>query len=186
MSSTSSLGSGRKTGIFVQMGSPLYRLLNQINDAAKAGLDLIAIGMAVALPAICASLAMENGRAQRDEYKDWCAANLTSQKFTGITPDQLYSWRCGVLHQGRFDDIRHGGLSRVIFVPPGGAKITDCNVRGAYLYGVVEFCRNMSDAAFQWFETHKEDAVVQRNAERLMQYYPNGLPGYVVGTTVVA
>ena len=168
------------------MGSPLYPLLNQINDAAENGLHLIAIGMAVALPAICASLAMENGRAQRDEYKAWCAENLSSQKFTGITPDELYSWRCGVLHQGRFDDIRHEGLSRVIFVPPGGAKFTDCNVRGAYLYGVVEFCRNMSEAAFQWFEANKDNPIVKANATRMMQYYPNGLPGYVEGGTVLA
>ena len=30
--------------------SPLYMLLNQINAAAQNGLDLLAIGMAVALP----------------------------------------------------------------------------------------------------------------------------------------
>lgn len=168
------------------MGSPLYPLLNQINSAAEGGLHLIAIGMAVALPAICASLAMEDGRSGGKEYKDCCVANLTSRKFSAITPEELYSMRCGVPHQARFGDIPHKGVSRVIFVPPGDAKFANCTVKGAYLYGVVEFCRNMSEAAFQWLEANKDDPIVKANAQRIMQYYPNGLPGYVEGGTVLA
>lgn len=167
------------------MGSPLYPLLNQINDAAEGGLHLVAIGMAVALPAICASLAQEDGRSQGKEYKDWCAANLSTGPFSLVTPDDLYSMRCGVLHQGRYDALPHN-VTRVIFIPPGDSTFTNCMVRGAYLYGVIEFCRNMSEAAFQWFEANKDDPIVKANAERMMQYYPNGIPPYVEGGTVLA
>ena len=110
-----------------QDSAPLYPLLNQINAAAANGLHLIAIGMASALPTICASLAAENGRAGGTEYKAWCAANLTGAEFSYVTPEDLYSIRCGVLHQGRFGDLKHS-VARVIFTPPGGISMTNYQI----------------------------------------------------------
>ena len=165
--------------------SPLYSLLNQINVAAGSGLHLIAVGMAVALPAICASLKREDGRSQRREYKDWCAENLTGPEFSFVTPDDLYSMRCGVLHQGRYGDLQHN-VSRVIFTPPGGASFVNCQVNDAYIYGVSEFCRNMCDAAYRWYENNKSDPIVEANTKRMMQYYMQGLPPYISGMPVIA
>lgn len=163
----------------------LYQLLNQINAAAENGLHLLAIGMAVALPAICASLSMENGRAQGEEYKDWCRANLAGPNFSYVTAEDLYSMRCGVLHSGRFGDLKHS-VERVLFVPPGMSSFTNCKAGEAYLYGVKEFCRNVCDAAFRWHEAHKDDPIVSANMARMMQYYPNGFPPYFGGSMVIA
>lgn len=168
-----------------QTRSPLYPLLNQINAAASVGLHLIAVGMAVALPAICASLSMEDGRSQGKEYKDWCAANLTGPEFSFVTPADLYSMRCGVLHQGRYGDLRHN-VSRVVFTPPGHASFTNCQINDAYLYGVVEFCKNMCDAAYVWYEANKANPIIEANIKRMMQYYPEGFAPYVVGMPVIA
>ena len=165
--------------------SPLYDLLNQINRAANGGLHLIAIGMAVALPAICASLSQQDGRSPGKEYKDWCAANLTGPKFSFVTPDDLYSMRCGVLHQGRYGDLQHN-VSRVVFALPEGASFTNCKVNDAYIYGVVEFCRNMCGAAYRWLEANKTDKIVQTNIKRMMQYYPDGLIPHIAGIAVIA
>jgi len=174
-----------RTDLPAQIPSPLYPLLNQINAAASGGLHLIAIGMAVALPAICASLAMENGRSQGKEYKDWCAANLTGPEFSFVTPDDLYSMRCGVLHQGRYGDLQHN-VARVVFAPPNGASFTNCKFDDAYIYGVVEFCKNLCDAAFKWHEANKADPIVVANSKRMMQYYPEGLAPYIIGMPVIA
>jgi hypothetical protein len=165
--------------------SPLYPLLNQINEAATNGLHLIAIGMASALPTICASLAAEDGRAGGKEYKDWCKANLTSSFFNFVTAEDLYSIRCGVLHQGRFGDLQHN-VARVIFTPPGGSSFTNCRSDDAYIYGVVEFCKNMCDAAYKWHEANRSNPVIEANSKRMMQYYPQGLPPYIGGRMVIA
>lgn len=110
--------------------SPLYPLLNQINTAAANGLHLVAIGMAVSLPAICASLAQEDGRSGGVEFKEWCAANLMGPNFSFVTPDDIYSMRCGVLHQGRYGGLQHN-VARVIFAPPSGLGITNCKMNDA-------------------------------------------------------
>jgi hypothetical protein len=173
-------------GLLEQEPSPLYPLLDQINAAADAGLHLIAIGMAVALPAICASLSMEDGRSRGKEYTDWCAANLTGREFAHVTPADLYSMRCGVLHQGRYGDLQHNNVARVIFTPPGGVSFTNCLINDAYVYGVVEFCKNMCDAARKWYEANRADPIIKANSQRMMQYRPQGLAPYIVGMPVIA
>lgn len=163
--------------------SPLYGLLNQINQAAKGGLHLVAISMAVALPDICASLISEDGRTSPDRYKEWCRANLA---FNFLTPEDLYSMRCGVLHNGRFGDMKHN-VARVVFVPPmeNGNQVADCRSNDAFLYSVVPFCETVTKAVFDWLEQNREDPFVKVNIERLMQYR-NGLPPHIVGAEVIA
>ena len=165
--------------------SPLYALLHQINAAASNGMHLVAIGMAVSLPAICASLSRADGRSGGVEFKDWCAANLTGTNFTFVTPEDLYSMRCGVLHQGRYGDLTHN-VARVIFTPPGGLSFTNCKMNDAYVYGVVEFCQNVCEAAYVWYEANKQNPIIKANSERMMQYYPQGLAPYVAGMAVIA
>jgi hypothetical protein len=164
---------------------PLYALLDQINKAAKGDFPFLAIAMTVALPDICVSLASSDGRSgDRPRYKDWCEANLGA-KFGYVTADDLYSMRCGVLHTGRFGDLKHR-VARVIFALPKGGGIVNSTVNDAYIYDVVSFCENFTRAVAVWFEKHKNDATVQANLPRLMQYYPQGLAPYVVGFPVIA
>ncbi|NTJ63557.1 hypothetical protein G6M50_37985 [Agrobacterium rhizogenes] len=165
-------------------GSPLYPLLNEINNAAQNGMPLIAVAMSVALPDICASLAAADGRTSGQAYKAWCNANLPQDKFSYITSDDLYSMRCGVLHQGRFGDMQHN-VGRVIFGLPGNMTFQNCVLNDAYFYSVPEFCKNICDAVYAWFEANKTDANIQANLPRLMQYR-NGFPPYVEGFTVLA
>ena len=165
--------------------SPLYDLLNQINEAANHGLPLLAIGMAVALPDICVSLSSEDGRSDGKRYKEWCAANLPSDQFSYVTPKDLYSMRCGVLHNGRFGDMQHE-VKSVIFTLPSGVSFTNCRSNDVYLYGVVEFCKNLCDAAYRWHQSVKDNPIVQENAKRLMQIHPNGISPHIVGMPVIA
>jgi hypothetical protein len=167
-------------------GSPLYPLLNEINTAASKGLPFLAVAMTVALPDICVSLASENGRTNGEKYRAWCEANLPKEPFSFVTPDDLWSMRCGVLHNGRFGDLKHN-VARVIFALPGGpATFVNCQANDAYIYSVVDFCRHFTEAVYRWFEANRNDPTIQANLPRLMQYRPNGLKPYIGGVTVLA
>ena len=166
------------------MGSPLYSLLNEINRAAASGLPLLAVSMTVALPDICVSLASSDGRTDRERYKKWCADNL-GPEFGYLTPEDLWSMRCGVLHNGRFGDLKHN-VQRVIFALPGQPTWQNGSLGDAYFYSAVEFCKNFTDAVFDWFEKNRADPTIQANIPRLMQYRQGGFPPYVRGMTVLA
>jgi hypothetical protein len=169
-----------------QSESPLYPLLNEINTSASSGLPLIALGMTFALPDICVSLSSEDGRTDGVRYKKWCDDNLDPEKFSFVTSEDLYSMRCGILHNGRFGDLKHN-VGRVIFVPPPHAKsFANNKAEDAYLYGVVDFCRNFTDAVFDWFEASRDNHIIKMNLPRLMQYREEGLSPYISGVTVLA
>lgn len=93
--------------------------------------------------------------------------------------------RCGVLHNGRFGDLKHN-VGRVIFALPGQGTFVNCQANDAYIYSVVDFCRNFTNAVYRWFEANREDEILKANLPRLMQYRPNGLAPYMVGMTVLA
>lgn len=167
-----------------ETGSPLYPLLNEINKAAESGMPFIAVAMAVALPDICSALASPDGRTGPRQYKQWCKDNL-GDEFSYVSPDDLYSMRCGILHQGRFGDLQHQ-VGRVIFALPGGATFTNCLFNDAYFYSVTDFCGNFTNAVYRWYEANKNDEQIQKNLPSLMQYREHGFPPYVVGVTVLA
>jgi hypothetical protein len=140
--------------------------------------------MAVALPDMCVSLSETNGRTSAEKYKEWCRDNL-GPEFSFLTPEDLYSIRCGVLHNGRFGDLKHN-VARVIFALPNGAVVLQDNIiNDAYIYSAVEFCRNLTRAVFEWCEAHQADAIVQANLPRLVQYRRGGLRPYILGVDLL-
>ncbi|QBK32134.1 hypothetical protein [Roseitalea porphyridii] len=172
--------------IMEKSSSPLYPLLNEINTAAENGLPFLAVAMTVALPDICASLDSEDGRTNGERYKAWCQNNLPWDRLSFVTPDDLWSMRCGVLHNGRFGDMKHS-VARVIFtLPDSGFTFTNSRMNDAYVYSVVDFCRVFTDAVYRWFEANQDDETVVANLPRLMQYREGGLSPYIVGATVLA
>ncbi|RXR28768.1 hypothetical protein [Sphingobium fluviale] len=165
--------------------APLNRLLVEINMAAKSGMYLTAISMTVALPDICASLESEDGRTSAARYKEWCKLNL-GQGFSNVTPEDLYSMRCGVLHNGRFGDLKHS-VARIIFTPPGNNSVfTDCKINDAYFYSILEFCGLFTLQVLTWSKNNYDNPVVLKNLDRMMQYRPDGLAPYVKGMAVIA
>lgn len=169
-----------------QIPHPLNAILNQINLAASTGLHLIAISMAVSVPAICASLSNDNGRSNGRDYKQWWEENLDFENdFSFIKPEDLYSLRCGLLHSGNSSNLPHG-VDRVIFVPKGPMQIKSCLAFGAYLYDVELFCKTLCTAAHLWLNRSMDDEYVKKNSESLITYHPEGMPPYVVGYPVIA
>lgn len=157
--------------------NPLAGLLKQIDSAATAGFHLVAIGMAVALPDICVSLASADGRSDAIRYKQWCTDNLVGMhnSFNGISPEDFYSFRCGMVHNGRFGELKHG-IERIAFVLPGDCTFVDCRQDETYLYSVEQFCRNMCDVVSRWYIENIADPTVQSHIPRMMRYHPDGIP----------
>ncbi len=164
--------------------TPLDILTEQIVQSAELGFDLLAIGMASALPDICSSLSSEDGRSDSRKYKIWCEKYLIESYFKFITPEDLYSIRCGLLHQGRFVGLRHT-VERVIFVPKGPVSMVNCQVNGAYIYGTVEFCTNICRASQKWYDESRGDTSVINNIQHMMDYYQSGISPYIKGIRVV-
>jgi hypothetical protein len=169
----------------VRIPPPFYQLLNEINLASSRGLPLIAIAGAVALPDICVSLVSDDGRSTPDGYRAWCEENLSGDPFSFITADDLYSMRCGILHNGRLAGLKHN-VSRLIFTfPESGLAVINGKLNGAYYYSVTNFCYNITASAADWFERNKESQNLQKNLDNLMQFRMN-LPGHVVGIPIIA
>tara|TARA_R110002110_G_scaffold380710_1_gene591560 strand:- start:1125 stop:1643 length:519 start_codon:yes stop_codon:yes gene_type:complete len=168
-----------------QPPTPLDSLLVEIDTACNNGLCQLALAMTFALPDICVSLSSQDGRSTGARYVEWCKDNL-DDRFSFVTGEDLYSMRCGVLHNGRFGELKHG-VARVLFAPPNanGHIFVNNLINDAYFYGAVEFCRNFADAVRTWYGKNANDPTVKANLPRMMQYHPNGIPPYVVGTTVL-
>ena len=66
------------------------------------------------------------------------------------------------------------GAGRLVFALPEAKRFANSRINDAYVYSVESFCENFTKAVAAWFERHKNDATVQANLPRLMQYYPQG------------
>ena len=133
------------------------------------------------------SLASADGRSDGNRYKEWCLEHLSSSETIHLTGEDLWSIRCGVLHNGRFGDLKHN-VARIAFVPAAGSagNIFSGKVNDAYFCNVTEFCKNICDAVCIWYELNKGDPNVLENIPRLMQYYPQGLAPFIIGMPIIA
>ena len=174
----------RKLPAMTDSTFPLHYLLNEINKAATSGLPFLAVAMAVALPDICVSLASQDGQSNGIRYRQWCKVNL-GPRISYVTSDDLWSIRCGVLHNGRFGELKHG-VAKVIFMPSCDSTFTNSRIGDVYVYSIVEFCKNFIKTVEEWFEKNKNDATVQSNLPRLIRWHPNGIAPYVTGSPVVS
>lgn len=164
---------------------PIQAILHEIRVAVNNGLPFVAVAATLSLPDICVSLAAQDGLSSGALYRKWCDDNLPKAHFGYVTGRDLWTMRCGVLHNGRFGEIDKT-VARVIFMLPGSGGFVNCAVNDAYLYSVVEFCENFTQAVQMWADKNKNDPIVISNLNRMMQYRAGGLAPYVVGCTVIA
>lgn len=165
---------------------PLEAILREMNRAVEADLNLVGLAIAAAIPAICASLAMDDGRSNGQDYQTWCSLNLYPDKgFDYISPEELYLMRCGLLHQGRVEIAHHKkgkltpheGLKGVVFAVDG-PRMTNCVGDDRYIYSVKEFCENMAAATRGWLAKERANPIVTRNLDSMMRYRPFSAPGF--------
>lgn len=166
-------------------------ILREIERALSAQLWYAAIVLTVTLPDICASLeARPNARpdGQRARYKSWY--NKHASAMLGLSADDCWNLRCGVVHEGRYSHKgMKGNYERVAFTLPDGAGVHNI-VLQTPSYKVLSlhlpiFCQEMMDGVRVWFEKKRNDPVVQVNLERLVQVRPNGYMPYINGPNII-
>jgi hypothetical protein len=70
----------------------------------------------VVLPDICAALETKNGQTSGELYQRWCSSYWPSKR---LSPEQRWSIRCALLHQGRAVLRTGESLSYIRPAPPG-------------------------------------------------------------------
>jgi hypothetical protein len=174
-------------------------IVDEMMRATAAGLDLVALAVALTLPDICAALEAPNGRATGDRYKAWLKEALKSVRFEDRGPaggppenetDLIYNLRCSFLHQGNVQHpksdatIKFTTRSNAVVVHTGfryeKGKLVDA------IYSTPDFVRDIANSVIHWVNRKGEDEVVLRNLQKFARVRPDGLAGLISGVTIVA
>jgi hypothetical protein len=168
------------------LGHPIEPILSEIERASAANFHYLAIAVALSLPDICAALESPDGTTSKVQYKHWYDQWL-ADKYEWVTAEDIYSLRCGVIHQGSFGHSRMQ-YERVMFVVPNSQGVVFHNniLKNALALDASIFCNDMIEAVRRWYSLKKDDPNVTRNMDRLFRLHPNGLQPYVTGLPILA
>lgn len=161
-------------------------IFREIELANQSGLHYLAIALSLTVPDICCALESPNGEGGANRYKAWYLANLAS-KYPNITDTDIWSLRCGVLHQGRYGNQKLQ-YARILFtLPAKNFNFTHNNiVFDALNLDAVRFCNDIIASGRAWFTSHQNDPFVVANLPRLVQLRPNGIAPYMQGGPVIS
>lgn len=161
-------------------------LRDDIERALSAQLYYLAVVSTLGLPDICAALESADGATTGRKYQAWCDSWLIPS-YPELTSQDLYSMRCGVVHQGRLGHPKMQ-YARVLFtVPNANRNVFHRNIiNDALNLNVVMFCRDMNRTVGQWYAAKHDDANVLANLPRLVRFHEQGLAPYMVGMPLIA
>ena len=159
-------------------------LLEQIEHSIMSGSYLLGLYVSLSLPDICGALESDNGRASGAKYKSWFDKWVAPKYGESLSGEQCYSYRCGVIHQGRSTHDKLG-YSRIIFLEPNLGRTLHRNIlNDAYNIDLKIFCTDIVNSVREWLEVVKEDDNFIENNKHLMKRYENGIPPYIGGIPV--
>jgi hypothetical protein len=161
-------------------------ITDEVEKALSAGLFYLAILTALSLPDICGALESADGQTSGAKYRAWYDLWM-AKLYPEITSVDLYSLRCGVVHQGR---LGHSKMqyARVIFTIPNAQRnVFHRNIiNDALNLDAVTFCRDVIKCVSDWYAAKQNDPNVQANLPRLLRLRPNGIAPYMVGMPLIA
>lgn len=162
----------------------MNELLEQIENSINSGNYLLGLYVSLSLPDICGALESDDGRASGKKYKAWFD-KWVSPKYEGrLNGEQCYSYRCGVIHQGRSAHEKLG-YSRIIFLEPSLNRTFHNNVlNDAYNIDLKIFCTDIVSSVREWLESIKEDENYIENNKHLMKRHEDGIAPYIGGIPV--
>jgi hypothetical protein len=158
----------------------------QTHAAAHAGLQLVGLGAALAIPDMCAAMESADGRTEGARYKQWFDHHVAPRYAGFLTGEDCYMLRCSMLHQGTTQHPK-GNFARFLFTEAGGGVVMHNNVMNDALnLDVVRFVDDIVGAAVAWIATAEQTQVYKDNFPRFIQRYPQGLPPFIVGAPVIS
>src|SRR5262249_2177556 len=131
----------------------------------------------------------DDGQTSGARYKAWFDANVAGQYGGVVSGEDCYRFRCALLHQGSSQNPQ-GQYSRVIFIEPSvalqsGLMAHNNVLNDALNHDVILFWQDLVQAARAWLGRVSDSQAFQRNFDRLMRRYPDGLHPYIVGVPVI-
>jgi hypothetical protein len=165
-------------------------LLKHLRASTVANLYYLSLYAALAIPDICGAIDSSDGKASGAKYKAWFDKYVapkyrtpSGQLFTG---EDCYYFRCSALHQGSSIHPK-STYSRILFVEPGAISSTFHNniLNDALNIDVGFFCNDIVDGAERWLTEVESTTRYQTNYSKFMRRYPNGLPPYIGGVSVI-
>ena len=158
----------------------------QIDEALDAHLYYLAVVCALTMPDICSALESEDGTTTKAKYQSWCDTWLMAS-YPRLSTADLYSMRCGVVHQGKLGhpDLQY---SHILFtLPRPNAVVYHNNItQDALNLDLETFCRDMVDSVHRWYDQAKNAPYVKANLPHIVRLYPKGLPPYFVGVPLIS
>jgi len=170
----------------------MENILREIERTMEANLWYAAIALCLTIPDICCTLeAQPNARqdGQRARYQSWCRRNLPPH--LGLSGDECWALRCGVVHEGRGTNraMRHDHRAIAFTLPPQGTihnVIVDVPTGPILSLSAELFCRGVIYAARNWLSANASNSLVRSNLNRLLQPRPNAFMPLVQGPTIIA
>ena len=163
----------------------LRDFLDQIQVALRANLYFLALMGSLAIPDICGAIDSDDGEATGEKYAAWY------DKYAGsncpfLDGESCYRLRCSILHQGSTKNPR-SKFSRVIFVEPPSANLFHCNIlNDALNLDIPTFCNTLVEGALRWLSEVEGTPRFDKNYDKFIRRYPNGLPPYIAGASVIS
>lgn len=169
-------------------------MISEIERALNVRLYYLAIATALQIPDICAGLESSDGKTHPTKYKTWYSAWVAS-KYPQITAVDIYSLRCGVLHQGKFGHPK-SQYDRIAFIVDARSPYFNMHNTifknpigqpgiSVLVLNPVTFCRDMIASVRDWRTAKAHDAIVLKNFQQLVEYRGGGIPHCLVGTPVI-
>ncbi len=174
----------------------MEEIFDEIQGALDAGFPYAAIMLALALPDVCASLALPSEAKEKSgvtsRYIKWYNDNVADH-LQFLTAEDCFSLRCGVVHSGVMGN-KDRKFERAFFMvnsPVKNIEMTDNSINGVTYGRTVGldtsfFIATMIEAARKWYETAKDTPNVQKNSSRLVRRHPDGLPPLMGGVQCIA
>lgn len=161
--------------------------LEQIKKGLNENLYFISLFSTLAIPDLCGAMGSENGEARPKKYKDWFD-KYVAPKYNGLlSGDDCYFFRCSLLHQGSSQHPKNT-YKRVLFVEPSATTNIFHNniINDALNIDVRIFCNDIISGAEQWLSENEKTELYNKNYDKFMRRYPNGLSPYIVGASVIS
>lgn len=165
-------------------------ILLEIERTMLARLWYAAVALSLTLPDLCASLeARPEARpdGQQARYKSWFNKNLKGK--VGLSAEECWGLRCGVVHQGRYKHKNIRAYQRVAFTFENVG--VHCSVvetlNGEHIFSLHApiFCAEIIESVRAWCALNSANLVVQRNIPNLVQIRPNGFSPAIHGLNVI-
>ena len=165
----------------------MREFLTQIKKGLDTNLYLLSLFSVLAIPDICGAMNSENGEASAEKYKVWFNEYIAPKYNNFLNGENCYYFRCSLLHQGSSQHNK-SSYKRVLFIEPSATtNILHNNIMNDALnIDVKIFCNDLVNGAEKWLDENENTDLYKKNYDKFMRRYPNGLPPYIVGVSVIS